>query len=390
MEKCTPRGSEIADTAGPPPGDSYGKELDRNGEQTGVCSEQPPPRFKHKNWNSEYLHKTDNAQKCLESIKEIERQRVMQERLDDQYNRLVELFIDDMNKFYKPLTGCKVSKKGLKHTTKPWWRVELTELWKLLKECERKYTRHKRYAPGFNLCRAKFIEAQRNFDKNVKRSKRAYLGRRVLEIESSNTDNPRAFWEFIQGLSPRKIACIPCEVVLDWVQVTDPTRVLQHWSNEFHSLLTSPTPTEDQAQHLRHIQESNRRELEMIISPENEGMNDDFSDEEIVKLRNHAKIRKAPGIDSVINECVKNEMARKVLKSLLNSRLKSSIIPSIWRKAITCLIPKCATSDPRVPLNYRGISLLSVISKLYTAGISIRITSYLETNHLISNKQNWF
>ena len=45
---------------------------------------------------------------------------------------------------------------------------------------------------------------------------------------------------------------------------------------------------------------------------------------------------------------------------------------------------KDPSSDKRVPLNYRGISLLSCLSKLYS------VTTYLENNDMLSDEQNGF
>ena len=53
-------------------------------------------------------------------------------------------------------------------------------------------------------------------------------------------------------------------------------------------------------------------------------------------------------------------------------------------------ILKDQASDRRVPMNYRGISLLSCISKLYSAFINNRLTSYLEENDLLADEQNGF
>ena len=51
---------------------------------------------------------------------------------------------------------------------------------------------------------------------------------------------------------------------------------------------------------------------------------------------------------------------------------------------------KDPSSDKRVPLNYRGISLLSCLSKLYSAFVNNRLTTYLENNDMLSDKQNGF
>ena len=65
-------------------------------------------------------------------------------------------------------------------------------------------------------------------------------------------------------------------------------------------------------------------------------------------------------------------------------------VPGIWIQALIYPIPKSPTNDPRVPLNYRGISLLSVISKLYTSALNTRLSNYTEENDYIVNEQNGF
>ena len=93
-----------------------------------------------------------------------------------------------------------------------------------------------------------------------------------------------------------------------------------------------------------------------------------------------AKLGKAPGLDCIIYDALKNELAIKALCELFNYCLNTGFILSVWRKAIIYPIPKAGNNDPRIPLNDREISLLPVISKLYTARLSNRIPTYFEKN----------
>ena len=47
-------------------------------------------------------------------------------------------------------------------------------------------------------------------------------------------------------------------------------------------------------------------------------------------------------------------------------------------------------NDLRVPLNYRGISLLNCICKIYSSVLNDRIRKYLEQNQLLADEQNGF
>ncbi len=65
-------------------------------------------------------------------------------------------------------------------------------------------------------------------------------------------------------------------------------------------------------------------------------------------------------------------------------------MPSLWRKFTTKPIPKGSTTDPRLPLQYRGIALLSTVYKIYTCTWNNRIVSYMEENGLYAEEKNWF
>ncbi len=115
-----------------------------------------------------------------------------------------------------------------------------------------------------------------------------------------------------------------------------------------------------------------------------------FTTAEVTKLVNKAKKRKVAGVDGLVYEVLKNTTAVQALLGLFNYCLKNGIVPEMWRREIISPIPKGGSSDPRIPLSYRGISLLSVVGRLYTAGISNRLSRYLETNNLLINEQNGF
>ena len=55
------------------------------------------------------------------------------------------------------------------------------------------------------------------------------------------------------------------------------------------------------------------------------------------------------------------------LNYIFNQILQAGIIPKIWRQAINKPIPKSSMTDPRIPQQYCGISLLSNKSKLFTS-----------------------
>ncbi len=116
----------------------------------------------------------------------------------------------------------------------------------------------------------------------------------------------------------------------------------------------------------------------------------EFTMGEVRKVVTKVKNDKAPGLDGVVNEVVKNEVCIKFLAALFNKCFSSGILPSQWLKVIICPIPKSASNNPRQPLGYRGISLLPTISKLYMNLVGGRIGGFLEKNDILVDEQNGF
>ena len=103
------------------------------------------------------------------------------------------------------------------------------------------------------------------------------------------------------------------------------------------------------------------------------------------------KNNKACGIDNVINEFIKNcpVIIYDILEMLFNIILHTGIIPKAW--SISLIQPiykgKGSANDPD---NYRGISLISCVAKIFTAVINNRLTSYLNESNILREEQAGF
>ena len=95
-------------------------------------------------------------------------------------------------------------------------------------------------------------------------------------------------------------------------------------------------------------------------------------------------------MEDIPNEVSKSPPLLNMLFCLFRFCFKHSIVPSVWYKSIIKPIPKSSKNDPRIPLNYRGISLLSTVYKLYSSILNARLTEYLETEEYLVDEQNGF
>ena len=102
------------------------------------------------------------------------------------------------------------------------------------------------------------------------------------------------------------------------------------------------------------------------------------------------KNKKATGLDRLPAEVLKNDLCAPFLTILFNICARTGLIPGVWRKGLIIPILKKNTDDARVPLNYRGITLLPIPYKIFTTVLNNRIVEWLEENMILTEEQNGF
>jgi len=115
-----------------------------------------------------------------------------------------------------------------------------------------------------------------------------------------------------------------------------------------------------------------------------------FTNEEVSNVLKSFANNKAPGLDGIVIEMVKagKEILLPYLVSLFNLILNTGTFPLEWSKAILMpLHKKGHTNDVN---NYRGIALLSVLGKVFTKCLTVRLSNYYETQKLMFEEQAGF
>lgn len=102
------------------------------------------------------------------------------------------------------------------------------------------------------------------------------------------------------------------------------------------------------------------------------------------------KRNKSHGIDCLLNEYFieSGDMLSLYICNIFNAILASGVFPNRWTQGI--IIPLFKKGDHRVVENYRGITLLSCFSKLFTTLLNDRISSFCNKYNLISDEQFGF
>ena len=104
----------------------------------------------------------------------------------------------------------------------------------------------------------------------------------------------------------------------------------------------------------------------------------------------HLRNTKSYGSDNISLRFIKDSLfvTAFYLTHIINTSIITGVFPSAWKTSIVTPLHK--NGDTEVVSNYRPISLLPIFSKIIEKIVSNQLTSFLETNKLLSNTQHGF
>ena len=222
------------------------------------------------------------------------------------------------------------------------------------------------------------------FDREFRKAKRNYNRGKLINLDEICTNDPNKFWESLKNLGPNRKSNIPLEIYENNEINCDLDTVLNKWKNDFSSLYN---PMQTKATDNGLTMGNSQVDVSGIASIE---LNKDFSLNEVKTAVLNTKNNKACGVDKIPYEVLKFDNIIEILTRSFQLCFDNGTIPQVWPKALIVPIPKSFNNDPRVPLNYRGISLLNCMYKIYSSVLNARIRKYLEQNQLLADEQNGF
>ena len=112
--------------------------------------------------------------------------------------------------------------------------------------------------------------------------------------------------------------------------------------------------------------------------------------DEINKAISKLKNGKSPGLDNIKNEMLKAAQVyiNPCFLKLFNAILTSGFYPMAWSKGY--ITPIFKSDNPKLPKNYRGITICSSIGKVFNTILNNRLDKYLTENNIIHENQIGF
>lgn len=239
----------------------------------------------------------------------------------------------------------------------------------------------------------KLSELQKGVRRRLGEVRARDIGRRNVALENCLSKNPGVYWDMLKrtvGIKRRKVT-MPEEVLFDGVIVRgDETREV--WKEAFRRVFSvDGGENAFNREFLEEIQqEVKEAELSSQFDTLNRDLNQPIVEEEVLTVISSLKQGKAAGVDTLVNEIFKygGEGIGKATAKLCDEMFRIERIPKDWARGL--IFPLFKDGDVRVPDNYRGITLLSVVGKIYTSVLNSRVTKWCEKFGILSEEQAGF
>ena len=288
----------------------------------------------------------------------------------DAFDKFEEVFKNTVNKF-APLK--KASRREKKLSKKPWLSRELLNLIKqknkLFKQLHKKFDKDifENYKKQRNALNRKIMSAKEAYYK---------------DLIDDNTSNFSTLWKIIGELANLKKTknTFPSEIVTDNDVIDDPQKIYKAFNVHFATI----------GEKIGKNIKSHESTPPLLPNSPNSFFFSSATPEEIYSLIGNIKIKKAVRENDIDNKLLKlsNTIISPFLSSIFNSCIQQEEFP--YSLKIAEVAPVFKKGDSNLLTNYRPISILSQISKIFEKLIYNRINNYLEKYHLISDEQFGF
>lgn len=279
------------------------------------------------------------------------------------WNHFKDIVIDTAKK----VCGTFKTNKDKKQTA--WWTDEIKKQVKIKKKSWKQYLATKT-EENYKI----YKEQRKHVKTLVNSAKREAWEEFGEKMEKDSKNNQKLFYKVLKNLRNEKqnvnlgIKNNKGEIL------TDNNKIMERWREYFCSLLNTDT---DQNEHTsEETTETNPMDSREITHQE--------LNEAIKKLKNG----KAPGHDKITSEMIKQlgQTGKGLLLQLLNKTWEEESIPQDWEIGI--ILPIFKKGDNKECKNYRGITLLSTVLKVYEQILNNRLKEQIE--HTLSEAQSGF
>ena len=285
-----------------------------------------------------------------------------QNDLNEITEKISTLFENSAEKTFEPQKRKTPVQNVTDHQNKPWFGSDCKKSRRQYTKARKKYQKNKTEENRTTL-----LTASKDYKTTMNKYINRYKKRQQINLRNMQTRSPKEYWKYLNSFNKRKqTKTPPIESFYDFFK--DINSVKSDENGNLDDILTK-----------------------VNIDDDNNILNTPITADEIAKCIIKLKNSKAPGPDNVLNEYIKytKDQLLPVYVQLFNIVLNTGIIPEKWVEGMIMPIYK-NKGDPLNPENYRPITLLSCLGKLFTAVLNDRLSNYLDENLILNENQAGF
>ena len=282
-------------------------------------------------------------------------------------NEAVHMCVDAIRSASDPLflTQIKNSGSDNRKSLPPWASNEWVNSKKKFYKCRDKYNSNSSESNRKSMVEARKCYKQLSFSR-----RRGYEKDNTSQLYKAKCQNVKLYWKLLSGKNHNETKVTKEEFFNHFMSLSNP-------SDPFYAA------DDDVIDELRNIMES---DMQVVFDELNENISMVDIDKAIKDLKNG----KSGGVDLLINELFIHGkgILLPYLFELFNFVLDSGVFPEDWSDGL--LIPLHKKGDRSTPDNYRGITLLSVLGKLFTRVINNRLENWANDYNIYIEAQYGF
>ena len=257
----------------------------------------------------------------------------------------------------------------------PWWSNEL----KAVIDQKRYLGYLYRYNPSEEN-RSIYLDAKREVRRKIRRAKRAAWAKRIEEVATAPVNQ---MWRLVKRLRGSSKGA-PNSLIVDGIHLSNVAATFaDHLSNVGNDQTLEPDKQQDVEQEICRRENSRVPRNDLTIGIEE-------TRRAFERLKN--SLRKSPGPDGITNivlyKC--RQILCLTIHQLFEGLVQSSLLPRDWMRGTVIMIRKSQKIPSTDINNYRPITLLSTIRKLYESILCNRLQDVIEYHGILNKNQFGF
>ena len=267
-----------------------------------------------------------------------------------------------------------------------WWDEELRQLVKDRRAC---FSR----GIGSDNNWKEYLIIRKELKQKIREKKKTCREELMAKVNSNYRKNIKAFWKFVNGSikssAKNKIETLTDDSGNSYSSHAGKVKILKSHYKKLGTELDVKSFDDSWKEEVSNSVK-NFEALSFQDSHSNGILDQPITLAEVSHVVKAIKNNKSAGSDGIVGELIKygGEPMCEMLLTLFNLSWDKEHAPSFWREGLIVSLFK--KGDKEDPGNYRGITLLNVVGKLYSRVINNRLLKHLELNHMLHEGQGGF